>query len=379
MLNTSSFRDLERGDHNEENQNIVAAMKAIQKTIRAIMMWLTLLSFMLVVHVVFSGVYAVEVYVGNSTVSCELQLGQTSLSSSLVAHPHYHSLHVSPFMMPADVSNNTQLGVYHDDNDVSLDKRYLWWFLAAAKLVDTGLALYELVTSCQDWSSGGASAKIGCVHGALSTAFTAAGAGWYTWNKYIEIGNRLVSFGKRDSSTNYQSHLKYLEYYVNLTNLPAALVYNSDGDLHYSDAGETPVVLTYTATGTLVHFTASRFNETTFISRWGKINGLASKRDEQFNEQDFTQGGIEFSHIMNQDDNSRLSTSNDYGQMDHEVSCLFGDKPGNTYEYQIYDNNHKSTITGGIVKAFQYDTYDVSALTGEFSSGTPENQACEVS
>ena len=282
-------------------------------------------------------------------------------------------------MMPADTSNGTQLGIYYEDNVVNLDKRYVWWFLTAAKLIDAGLALYELATSCQGWSSGGANAKIGCVHGALSTAFTVAGGGWYVWNKYIEIGNQLLSLRKRDSAINYQSHLEYLGYYVNLTNLPAALVYNSDGELHYSDAGETPVLLTYTATGTLVHFTASRFNETTFISRWGKIDGLSSKRDEQFNEQDFTQGGIEFSHIMNEGDNARLSTSNDYGQMDHEVSCLFGDKPGNTYQYQIYDNNHRSTITGGIVKAFQYDAYDTSALTGEFVSSTPENQACEIS
>ncbi len=186
--------------------------------------------------------------------SCELQLGQTYVSTSLVAHPHYHSLHISPFMMPADVSDNTQLGIYHEDNAVNLDKRYLWWFLAVAKLVDTVLALYELANSCEDWSSGGASAKIGFVHGALSTAFTVVGSGWYSWSKYIEIGNRLISLGKRDSATNYQSHLEYLGYYVNLTNLPAALVYNADGELHYSDAGETPVLLTYTATGTLVHF-----------------------------------------------------------------------------------------------------------------------------
>ncbi len=68
MLNTPLFTDLERGEHNEENQNIIAAMKAIQKAIRAIMMWLTLLSFMLVVHVIFSGVYAGDVCVGNSNV-----------------------------------------------------------------------------------------------------------------------------------------------------------------------------------------------------------------------------------------------------------------------------------------------------------------------
>lgn len=54
---------------------------------------------------------------------------------------------------------------------------------------------------------------------------------------------------------------------------------------------------------------------------------------------------------------------------------MFGNKSGDTYEYQIYNNNHKSTITGGIVKTFQY----ANALTGEFSSRKPENQTCEVS
>ena len=29
-----------------------------------------------------------------------------------------------------------------------------------------------------------------------------------------------------------------------------------------------------------------------------KIDTISSKRDEQFNEQDFTEGGIEFSHII---------------------------------------------------------------------------------
>lgn len=98
--------------------------------------------------------------------------------------------------MPADASNGTQLGIYYEDNEVNLDKRYVWWFLAAAKLIDTGLALYELTTSCQDWSSGGATAKISCVHAALSTAFTVPVGGWYAWNKYIEIGNRLLSLVK---------------------------------------------------------------------------------------------------------------------------------------------------------------------------------------
>lgn len=61
MLRNPLVTDIERGEFNEENQDIVAAMKAIHVTIRAIMIWVTLLSFMLVVHVIFSGIYAGEV------------------------------------------------------------------------------------------------------------------------------------------------------------------------------------------------------------------------------------------------------------------------------------------------------------------------------
>lgn len=63
MLNTALFTDLERDEHNEDNQNIIAAMRAIQKAIKAIMIWLTLVSFMLVVHVIFSGFHAGDVYI----------------------------------------------------------------------------------------------------------------------------------------------------------------------------------------------------------------------------------------------------------------------------------------------------------------------------
>lgn len=82
-------------------------------------------------------------YIGNSNVRCELQLGQAYESTSVVAHSYYDSLHISPFMIPAGAYNGTKLGIYYEDNAISLYRRYGWWFLEAAKLIGTGLALYE--------------------------------------------------------------------------------------------------------------------------------------------------------------------------------------------------------------------------------------------
>lgn len=77
-----------------------------------------------------------------------------------------------------------------------------------------------------------------------------------------------------------------------------------------------------------------------------------TKRGEQFNEQDFTSGGIEAGFSYNQEyDGGYLSTSSDYGQIDHEVSCNFNGLGYNGLEFQIYDNNHDGTIAAGNIRA----------------------------
>jgi hypothetical protein len=49
--------------------------------------------------------------------------------------------------------------------------------------------------------------------------------------------------------------------------------------------------------------------------------------------------------------------------MDYEVICLFGDLTGNTYAWQIYDNDHDGTIDAGAMRGFQY--------TSEMRGGHP--------
>lgn len=65
-----------------------------------------------------------------------------------------------------------------------------------------------------------------------------------------------------------------------------------------------------------------------------------NKRDDYFNEEDFTSGGLEAGFSYNQNgDGGWLSTTNDYGQMDHEVSCTYAGLGDNSLEFQIYDNS----------------------------------------
>lgn len=103
------------------------------------------------------------------------------------------------------------------------------------------------------------------------------------------------------------------------------------------------------------------------------------KRVTFYNEENFVQGGIEAAYAFNQpSDGGWLSEHNDYGQMNHEVSCLFDDLSGNTYAWQIYDNNHGGTIAGDAIRAFQYATYKDQYLNSEIRGGIGRLQRCQV-
>jgi hypothetical protein len=40
--------------------------------------------------------------------------------------------------------------------------------------------------------------------------------------------------------------------------------------------------------------------------------------------------------------------------MDHEGSCLFRDMVGNTYAWQVYDNDHHGAIAEGAIRDSRY-------------------------
>ncbi|KAK5107385.1 hypothetical protein LTR62_001328 [Meristemomyces frigidus] len=106
----------------------------------------------------------------------------------------------------------------------------------------------------------------------------------------------------------------------------------------------------------------------------------SSKRDEYYNEEHFTSGGLESGASYNQEyDGGYLTPSNDFGTVEHQVSChIGGDLSANEYEFQIYDNNHQGTIAGGRLRAFQYDPYDQNQIDSNINSPLPLNTNCEV-
>lgn len=145
------------------------------------------------------------------------------------------------------------------------------------------------------------------------------------------------------------------------------------------------------------------------------------KRDDYFNEENFTSGGLEAGFSYNQaSDGGYLSTQNDFGQMDHEVSCTYAGLGDNALEFQIYDNSkfrislhvaqlkarvlviqmvpcqqvschrldhrrwanrlkdHDGTISAGNIRAYQAGTFDTSSLTAAVDTPLPEVPGCQV-
>lgn len=112
--------------------------------------------------------------------------------------------------------------------------------------------------------------------------------------------------------------------------------------------------------------------------KFGLGSGLAPSGNNKralFNEQYFTDGGIDFILDENPSDGAVLSTvvnfpyypvhtekigliwiipQYDYGQLNHEISCYMGGSSDAAGHYfQIYDNNHEGTIAGGSIAPFR--------------------------
>lgn len=105
------------------------------------------------------------------------------------------------------------------------------------------------------------------------------------------------------------------------------------------------------------------------------------KERANFDQQYFTWGGIDFILSENTGDGGTLSISNDYGQIDNEVSCLMSpDMAAAGHWFQVYDANHHGTIVEGAVAPFRGDNH-WSAISVMQNVPVPlaSVQTCEVS
>lgn len=278
-------------------------------------------------------------------------------------------------------------------SNATLDERGLWWAVGGAWQVGlAGYGMWQLAKSCQAWYQDGtldtpATSIGGCVIGAVSTLAVVAGAGWAVANWGAAVGLAMWLYNnvpKRDlSSPDHVALLiDYQTFMVNTTGLAMAPMFNELGDLMIHNKSGMPLMFGYNPRGDGMLFTHNYDTSTniTYMA-YGFVPppSATSKRDVFYNEEDFTSGGLEAGFSFNQaSDGGYLNVENDYGQMDHEMSCLFGDLADNDLEFQIYDNNHQGTIAAGNVRAYQSGFFDLSNLKDPVAAPLPEPAACQV-
>lgn len=222
---------------------------------------------------------------------------------------------------------------------------------------------------------------------------------------------------------------------VNTTGLAMAPMFNMDGELMVHNKSGMPLMFGYNPKGDGMVFTHTLFPGTnTSYMAYGFVPALSatSKRDDYFNEEDFTSSGLEAGFSYNQNsDGGYLSTANDYGQMDHEVSCTYAGLADNALEFQIYDYStlkialvscsfwepstsgtvrelfleencvsgsricssapkqflethtnssidHDGTIAAGNIRVYQFGVFDIADLTDAIDTPLPGQPGCQV-
>ena len=196
-------------------------------------------------------------------------------------------------------------------------------------------------------------------------------------NQHVNVKRDLASPEVTQVLIDYQTTM------VNATGLAMSPMFNETGDLMLHSKSGMPLMFGYTPTGdgmVLTHAPHDGTNMTYMAYGFVPPPSATGKRDTYYNEEDFTSGGLEAGFFENQaSDGGYLNVHNDFGQMDHQVSCIFGSLANNALEYQIYDNNHHGTIASGRIRAYQYDMFDVSSLRRAIDTPLPEPAGCQVS
>ena len=311
-------------------------------------------------------------------------------SLELSPHPMYANLLMSRMVYP----NKTSSEAFKRDGNSR-------WGLGVSKLANTSDAIRGLALKCNTWTDSDeieASRKLECVYRAISTLITMGGASHAKYAHAAELARVLTDWYSaeqkqkqnepRNSRTINFALLEYQNVLVNISQSPMALMFDESANLiTYNDTG-LPVMfgLNSKGDGMLVTYqpNPSNISEATAIYGFVPPPPSASTSNPQkilafYDEENFVQGGIEAAYAFNQpSDGGWLGEHNNYGQMYHEVSCLFDDLSGNTYAWQIYDNNHGGTIAGGAIRAFQYTTYKGQHLNSKIRGGIGRLQRCQV-
>nr|ATN38271.1 K45 killer preprotoxin [Saccharomyces paradoxus L-A virus M45 satellite] len=290
------------------------------------------------------------------------------------------------------LGNSTELS----NTEVGFAKRgYVWFAIGLWRLFVAGYNLGSLARTCRDWSSGGAWGKSDCVVGAVDTGVTLGITGTSTYNTYVEIGTSLVQSGlhlpgfkKRDEDVqDVDATLEKLYTFaaalVNGTGHQAAALLHRNGSVVANDQTGYPVLVIKSPNGRLHHMSTMSINSTRHIYRLATDHWTMqrAKRNEDFNLENFSAGGLEFGDYRDESNSvASISTSSDYGTLDHQLSCEL-DMDAHAYQYEIWDYNHNSAMSTGWFHAYQDGVYQEGDAELEPYPGTsaPNIGGCYVS
>lgn len=262
---------------------------------------------------------------------------------------------------------------------------YLWWAVKIFGVADAGVNFKSTVNACRDWSKNGNPGKFDCVWGSISTALALASIVDGVYLGYLAVGtylaqnrNAMPHIAKRDYGIVSYSINDLNEHLSNATGLEFATLHYENGTLLLNDQTSLPIHAVRNPYGGIHHmsFMGLKDNRTTLrIATSQEI--ISAKRDEQFNLENFSQGGIESEFYSVGASKAHLSADNDFGQLDHEVSCGV-DLNQHAFQYEIWDYNHNEAMTVGWVSAFQYDSYDDMLVVPYPDSSAPDMGNCYV-
>lgn len=289
--------------------------------------------------------------------------------------------------------NKTVTATYTDDG---LHERnpYAWLALGIWRLFVSGYNFGSLIRSCRDWSSGGEWAKADCVIGAVDTGVALAATGYGGYTTYATIGTALAQNGVHIPGFKKRGNGEDLiEHNINvLTTMASALVdgtgheaaglLHANGSIATNDQTGYPIMVLRGPTGLIHHMSTMQINDTHHTYRIATSHEVShsAKRNEQFNLENFSEGGIEFGDYRQESqDTATISTDSDYGMLDHQLSCQMS-MDAHAYQYVMWDNNHDTSLCSGWFHAYQYDPYYEADVEIEPYPGTsaPDLGGCYV-
>lgn len=138
----------------------------------------------------------------------------------------------------------------------------------------------------------------------------------------------------------------------------AALLYPNGSFVANVQTGH-PVFVLKNPYSDCYHFSTMKANNThhSFRIATSQSNYISKKTDEQFNLENFSQGGTEFGEQRIESNSvAGINSSGDFGTLDHQLSCEL-DPSSHSNQFIVWDYNHNIAISSKWFHTFQYNPY----------------------